>query len=71
MSIGRWMDKDVVHICSSAIKKSERMPFAVTQVQLKTIILRKVGQEETNAVWYHSYESRSVVSDSATPWAVA
>ena len=47
MSIDTEMDKgDVVHIyCTmeyySAIKKDEIMPFAVTQMDLETVILSK------------------------------
>ena len=38
----------------SAIKKNEIMSFAATWMNLKIIILSKVGQRKTN-IWYHLY----------------
>ena len=50
MSINRQMDKkDVVHIHNgyySAIKKDEIMPFVVTWMDLKSVILNEVSQTE-------------------------
>ena len=45
----------------SAIKKGEIMPFVVTLINPEIMILSEVSQREVS-------ESRSVVSDSATPW---
>ena len=40
---------------SSAIKKSETMPFAATWVELDIIIPSEVSQTKTNIIWYHLY----------------
>ena len=47
------MDKDVVHIYNgyySAIKKNERMPFAVTWMDLETVILSEVSQRKMDTI---------------------
>ena len=55
MFIKRRMDKeDMVHITMeyhSAIKKDEIMPFAATRMELETVILSEVSQEEKDK--YH------------------
>ena len=49
MPISGGMDKDVLQIYTeyySATKKSETMPFAVTQTDLESVILSEVSQTE-------------------------
>ena len=40
----------------SAIKKSEIMQFAATEMDPEIIILSEVNQTKTSNIWYHLYE---------------
>ena len=55
MSINRRMDKeDVVHICNGILlshKRNKIMPFVVTQMDLKTVIMSEVSQTQKDK--YH------------------
>ena len=39
----------------SAIKMNGIMPFAVTWMDLETVILSEVSQRKTNVIWHHLY----------------
>ena len=58
MSVDWWMDKDVVYIYAmeyySAIKKNEILPFVMTCMELESIMLSRISQRKTNALWFHS-----------------
>ena len=58
VSFDRWMDKeDVVYLYNGvlAIKKSEILPFAMTWMQLESIMLSEISQRKTKTIWFHSY----------------
>ena len=59
VSIGRWLDQDVVHIYTMeyylAIKKNEITPFAATWVDLKIDILSEVRYRKKIIIWYPLY----------------
>ena len=42
----------------SVIKKNEMMPFAVTWMDLETIILSEVSQTKTNIIYHLCVESK-------------
>ena len=58
-STDRWMDKEDVYIHTteyySAIKRNEIFPFAMTWMELESIMLSEVSHRKTNTIWFHSY----------------
>ena len=55
MSIDRGIDKDVMHVYnySSAMKRSEPVPFTETWMDLDTVIQNEVCQKEKNKLLYN------------------
>ena len=53
------IDEDMTHIYTveyhSAIKKIELLPFAITWMDLKGIMLSEISQRKTNILWPHLY----------------
>ena len=39
----------------SAIRKNEILPFAMTWMELKSILLSEISQRKTNTIGFHSY----------------
>ena len=52
MSIDIGMDKDVVHVCNEILlsckKRNDRVQFAKTWMDLQTVILTEVSEQEEN-----------------------
>lgn len=48
----------MVYLCKeyySAIRKNEILPFATTWMDLEGIMLSRITQRKTNAMWLHPY----------------
>ena len=57
MSIGRGMDKDVVHIYNGILlshKKNKIMPFAATGMELEIIILSEIKSDRERQIVYET-----------------
>ena len=51
VSVDQWMDKEEVIYITSVIKSNEILPFAMTQMELESIMLSKLSESETDK--YH------------------